>query len=273
VPADLAPPLADALDDLPPIYADGCHRDPAATDSPACAYGDADAATAIVLLGDSHAAQWFPTLERLAEERGMRLVSLTKSACPFVDIATWSQVFNREYRECAEWREAALRRIEAERPALVVAAYSRVGSAAVDGRPVPYAEVGDAWTAALEASLGRLRAAGDAVLLLGDTPRMDEEPPACLSDHLEDASACARPAGLATDAAWTARDREAAARARVAFVDPTAWFCTTEPCGVVQGRFLVYRDRHHMTATYARALAPYLGRVLEAEGVGDSSAP
>jgi hypothetical protein len=44
------------------------------------------------------------------------------------------------------------------------------------------------------------------------------------------------------------------------FVDPTPWMCATDPCPTVIGRFLIYRDTHHMTATYARGLA----RVLEA---------
>ena len=42
------------------------------------------------------------------------------------------------------------------------------------------------------------------------------------------------------------------------FVDPTPWLCPTDPCPVVIGRFLVYRDRHHMTATFARALGSRL---------------
>ena len=47
-------------------------------------YGDADSSDTIVLTGDSHAAQWLPALERLARERGWRLVAVTKSACPAV---------------------------------------------------------------------------------------------------------------------------------------------------------------------------------------------
>jgi len=46
------------------------------------------------------------------------------------------------------------------------------------------------------------------------------------------------------------------------FVDPTAWLCPSDPCPVVIGRFLVYRDEHHMTVTFAESLAPYIDRAL-----------
>ena len=40
-----------------------------------------------------------------------------------------------------------------------------------------------------------------------------------------------------------------------------AWFCT-DACPAVIGNLLVYRDSNHMTTTYARALAPVLGRSI-----------
>ena len=50
-----------------------------------CTYGGKGAAVSIVLLGDSHAAQWFPALEPIAVKRNWRLLAMTKSACAMVD--------------------------------------------------------------------------------------------------------------------------------------------------------------------------------------------
>jgi hypothetical protein len=58
-----------------------------------------------------------------------------------------------------------------------------------------------------------------------------------------------------------AADAQIAAATGATFVDPTPWMCVTDPCPAVIGRFLVYRDEHHMTATFARALA---SRLLDA---------
>ena len=49
VPANLTPSLAQARNDLPPIYDDGCHLAYSAVASGPCAYGDTGSSTTIVL--------------------------------------------------------------------------------------------------------------------------------------------------------------------------------------------------------------------------------
>lgn len=45
-------------------------------------------------------------------------------------------------------------------------------------------------------------------------------------------------------------------------IDLTQWYCDDQTCPQVVGNVLVYRDTHHITATYAATLAPYLGQEL-----------
>ncbi len=244
---------------MPIIYRDGCHLSPAAVDIGSCVYGDPRSPTTVVLWGDSHAAQWFPALLRLAEEQRWRLVSITKSACPSVDVATWSMLFNRPYKECTAWREAAIGRIAKEHPAVVVVSNAFHYSITVDGAMAWSTEHPDIWSAGLERTLRRLDDLSGRVVLIGDTPRQVEDPPVCLSEHLDDASMCASTFNDAVAAPRLAEDRRIAARTGATFVEPTPWLCFTEPCAVTNGRLLVYRDTHHMTATFARALASRLG--------------
>ena len=59
--------------------ADGCEITALQTQSGPCVYGDPGSKTAVVLFGDSHAAQWFPALNALATQRSWRLMwSITK---------------------------------------------------------------------------------------------------------------------------------------------------------------------------------------------------
>ena len=113
----------------------------------------------VVLFGDSHAAQWFPALERLATDRGWRLVSMTKSGCTTADLNVWNGIVKRTYDECNRWREAALGRIAAERPELVVVSDSRGYQPMVDGKAAPIA-----------------RGAGSVGRRLGPDPRAPREP-------------------------------------------------------------------------------------------------
>lgn len=258
VPADLVPSLATASDDLPVIYADGCHLDVPSVTPGECVFGEAASDVTVVLFGDSHAAQWFPALERLATERGWRLVSMTKSACATADIDIWSEIVKRTYDECGRWREAALRRIATERPDLVVVSDSSGYKAMVDGVAVPVAKVRDRWDAASGRTLERLATLARHVVVIGDTPRAQADPPVCLSANLDDATACAIPFAAAVNPGWTAGEAAVAARSGAAFIDPTPWVCRTDPCPAVIGRLLVFRDQHHLTATYARALAERL---------------
>ncbi|MEO5965139.1 MAG: SGNH hydrolase domain-containing protein [Candidatus Limnocylindrales bacterium] len=264
VPADLVPALAAARDDLPVIYSDGCHLQTEGSALGTCAYGDTASATTVVLFGDSHAAQWFPALLRLSDEHGWRLVSLTKSACSSADIRAWSSIFNRPYTECDDWREQVFQRIAAEHPALVVLSNSSGYQLTIDGAPSPAAQHPDLWAEGLARTIARLKASADQVVLMGDTVRMADDPPICLSQHLDDLAACATPYERAVGTARLRLDGGVAAAAGITFIDPTPWQCVTAECPPVIGRLLVYRDKHHMTATYARALASRLYDALPA---------
>jgi peptidoglycan/LPS O-acetylase OafA/YrhL len=258
VPADLAPPLEIAADDLPVIYSDDCHLDVPTVTPGECVFGDPASDVTVVLFGDSHAAQWFPALERLAAEHGWRLVSMTKSACSTADADIWNDIVKRTYDECSRWREAALERMAAERPDLVIVSASRGYKAMVDGAAVPIAKVQDRWDAASGRTLERLATLARHVVVIGDTPRAHADPPVCLSANLDDATACALPFSSAVKPDSTAGEALVAVEAGAAFIDPTPWVCRTDPCPAVIGRLLVFRDQHHLTATYSRALAERL---------------
>ena len=262
VPADLVPPLATVRDDIPVIYADACHAEWRETSPPDCVYGRSDGSSTVVLIGDSHAAHWFPTLQRLAEEQDWRFISLTKSACPVADLPVYNTALKREYAECDAWRAAVLDRIEAEKPAMVVISDSRTGQFWVDGAAVPSGDREDLWATGLERSIRAIEQVADRVVVIGDTPRPARDAPVCLSDHLDDALACATPMSKALGLERAATEKAVTAEMGATFIDPAPWLCPTEPCPAVIGRVLVYRDAHHMTTPFARALAPYLAPLL-----------
>jgi hypothetical protein len=227
-----------------------------------CVYGVPSSSRTVVLFGDSHAAQWFPALDRLAIERSWRLVSLTKALCGAVDHPVWNGNLRRAYPECDAWRASAIQRIANEHPALIVVANSKGASFEIEGRRATAAETASGWVAAVASMLRQLGAPATRVVLIADTPQMADDPAVCLSAHLDNALACALPRASAVDWQRLAADRQAAAMAGASFIDPTPWVCPTEPCPVVIGDYLVYLDGGHINATFSRALAPYLGVAL-----------
>src|SRR3712207_9284535 len=105
----------------------------------ACVYGDPNGARTVVLFGDSHMEQWVPAFDLAAERAGWKVVSWTKWACPLMDQSVRNPQLNREYTECATWRDATLPRIPDLQLDLVISGH--------DDRPLGYAPAVDVYAA------------------------------------------------------------------------------------------------------------------------------
>ncbi|MFI0240334.1 acyltransferase family protein [Streptomyces sp. NPDC016845] len=257
IPSNLSPGLTGIKAVRSAVYRDGCHVGPGSVSVPSCVYGDAASATTVVLFGDSHAAQWFPALERLARERHWRLISLTKASCKVADVTTVSD--GKPYTACDTWRAKALARIARLRPALVIASSSAAGDLA-------HPEAGGAarqWTAGFTRTYRALRASGAEVAALLDTPWPGADAVDCAGTHPLDLRRCAvSPGRAAKDPHRAAAVRAAATVTGADAVDPGRWLCAPRVCPVLVADTLVYRDDGHMAEAYARALAPVLGAEL-----------
>jgi SGNH domain (fused to AT3 domains) len=260
LPANLTPSLAGASKDMVKPQTDGCHLTLTSPEvDPPCTYGRPGATTRVVLFGDSHALQWFPAFEKLANRHGWGLVSLTRSSCSPAAVPVVNSKLKRDYTECDSWRASALARIRALRPALVVVASSTGYRSSLAGHPAdPDALWATAW-ARLFATLNADVATGAGrVALLADTPFLSQDPADCLARPDATVAGCAEPAGVVLrDPAWRSIVRDAAVRAGATVIDPVGWLCGAR-CPTVVGNLLVYRDSNHLTSAYAEMLAPLL---------------
>jgi len=210
VPADVTPALRDVAADLPVVYRDGCHLDIASTVPALCRFGAPAGARRVMLLGDSHAAVWFPALETAAIDDRWSLTSLSKTACPLVDVPVEQVALRRPYVECEIWKANVVRRVWAERPNLIVlSAYSP----AFRSLMLAPGDFDRTWADGLRRMIGLLPP-GTAVVVLGDTPDWPRPPVDCLSGALDHARDCARPTTELTDGALRRRRRPPVHRLR-----------------------------------------------------------
>ncbi|WP_229072477.1 SGNH hydrolase domain-containing protein [Actinoplanes sp. DH11] len=270
VPANLRPDPRTANSDQPPIYADHCHLAYAyvAADNP-CVYGDPAGTGEMFLLGDSHAAHWFPAADAVARDRGLRLFSRTKSACQAASVLVWNEIMKRPYQECADWRESVLAEIERQRPRVVVLSSNGGDSGGLVSPAGERIDRGPGrdrlWVDAWNVTLDRIVRAGAVPVLLLDTPWPRGSAPECVVTHPDDLGRCARPVPEAFVEPARREAVAAAARARgVTVVDPRDWFCTATVCPAVVGNLLVWKDSSHMSTAYAAMLAPLLARHIPA---------
>ncbi len=251
VPANLNPSLQDSDSDNPVLYDNGCHRDFESTDASGCRVGTNASAPVVALFGDSHAAQWYPALVGLAEAGEITLDVNSKSSCP--SVSTELRLDGVRYTACERWRAGVIERLEAEPPAVVMLAnYGRADLT------VPDRDFDSAWQTGLQKTVDAL--SSSKVAVISDTPDMGSPPAVCLSSHLENAADCSRPTGEAMNT--DVREVEQKISGAV-YLDFSGYFCNERMCPAVIGDTLVYRDAHHMTATFSAGLSDVVGTRLE----------
>jgi hypothetical protein len=243
-------------------YSDECDVTRADTSSPICVHGDQYAASKLVVYGDSHAAMWIPTLDLIGEQQHWQVIQLTKPGCQVPDFPRYSDTLNREYTECAEYREWALGQLAEIRPDLVIMSSSYKDVArSVDGEKTPEG-TSEAWEAGLASIIQRVLPLTGRIVVLGDMPYPAEPGIDCLTAHSNDVPECSTPRDEAVDDEHRAMERRVAERNGAEYVDVISWFCTDEICPAVIGGLTTQRDGFHVAENYAVWLSEALGTAI-----------
>jgi peptidoglycan/LPS O-acetylase OafA/YrhL len=252
LPGDVKPSLGRARADEERLRGDGCLAFERVVDPPKCVYGVANGSFTVALVGDSHAAHWFPALERLAKHEGWRVVTFVKVACPFIDMRISNVALKREYRECGAFNEATIERLNRIKPNLTLISMSRIA--------IHPLRSSDDTVSAKAAAVARMidRLPGPTALIV-DTPYAGRDVPGCLSAHVNDVDRCAIPRATAFSDHLGGIEKAAAKATGAGLIDLTRKVCIEDPCPVVVNNIITFRDHGHLTATFSRSLAPALG--------------
>jgi len=231
----------------PTVYNDDCHVNNGETKSGDCTYGVRGSAKKIVLFGDSHAAQWFPALEKLALARGFELISLTKSACPGPAVVK-VDTGNYKNADCSAWRNNSYRRIASIHPEAVI-----VSGMQHFEMPSKYSSRSSWWRAGEISTLTHLRGSSQHLVYLTDTPHPLRDIPSCVATGSLSRCNQSEPSDPYTISGFTN-------------INPTSWLCS-RTCPAIIGDQVVYRDASHLSVGMSRALAGKLLQALRASGV------
>ncbi|MEL7492706.1 MAG: acyltransferase family protein [Cyanobacteria bacterium J06554_11] len=161
--------------DIPIVYKNGCHVS-FFSDTPqleGCTLAESVTnleRPAVVLVGDSHAAQWYAPLAQLAETKGWALTSMTKAACPYVDIPKYLPQLGRDYSECPTWQQKTLNAIRKLNPDLVIV---------TSWTNQPFSR--EEWITGTDRMMAALSTASRHVVALKDNPSLEFDAPICLA--------------------------------------------------------------------------------------------
>jgi hypothetical protein len=239
----------------------GCFTQPTETKPRVCTFGSSASATTVVLMGDSHAEHWFPALEKLANSKGWRVVTLLKSSCPWPAVTPYNFLIQRVEPECGVWREQALAKIVELHPSMVVlGSFSPYVKDVVTDEHISAEE----WRQGASKTLAKLAIAAPRVAVLLDTPQAELEVPTCLGRAALHEWYSTAIAGCKPQLYQSTREAErsaASAFPNVRVVDLSDQFCS-QGCPPIRNGLIAYRDQHHMTATFSASLAGVLGERL-----------
>ena len=254
--AGIRPALSVARKDVPKIYKSKCHVGLSDHEPRACVVGGQTTGPKVFVVGDSHAAQWLPAYESVERELGWQIRSYTKSACAFADVVVVGGRSGGAYESCTLWNEALLAVMETERPQIVLVSQSRAYVVVGKERNTSFAPLVEG----LAARWRKLQRLGVDVVVLADTPRLGIDVPECLSKPKATVERCARTASQVL-----ARPDPllvAAEQVGVPVVSMNDVICPGETCPPVIDGVLVWRDSHHVSATFAAETGPELARRL-----------
>jgi peptidoglycan/LPS O-acetylase OafA/YrhL len=274
----IRPDPLQAPEDVPDLYSKGCQQSVESSEVVSCEYGPDDYAVTIAVVGDSKVAQWLPALEVLAEQNRWRVVTYTKSRCPFATVSI--TIDGDEYTSCREWTDNVLAVLTDSPPDFVITSQGRK-AARPDGATGAVESSADAMANGLRDTWNRLSTLGIQVIVLADTPHSGMNVYECVAENPDQLTRCTydRAEGVAksstptlqeaVEASRTAQEQigDSESRGLVAMIDLTSAICPTERCAPVIGDVLVYRQGSHITATYITTLAPRLGEALKSAGV------
>ena len=240
--------------DIPVVYGRDCHTSPRSPEVRPCVLRRSKTSRAtVVIVGDSHAANWVPAMEAVASKADWDLISMTKSSCSLT-LPTVGPALHSD-DSCLAWSDAVLDLLHEIQPDMVLLARKRMNT------DFASTETGD-WIPGLVAMLNQVLAAlhkvSSQVVVLADTPRLPFDPPSCLAREGE-CTALLEGTFDPPDALLAAADRQVS----VQVVDLRHLVCPEGVCQSVIGNIVVWRDDHHFTATYSRSMAPELMRQLE----------
>jgi peptidoglycan/LPS O-acetylase OafA/YrhL len=226
------------------------------TDVTPCTLGDPEGSATIALVGDSHAEHWIPAFDAAAKRMGWKLSVFSKMGCAFTDVPIQSgnqRTGLSPYPECLEWSAKLVGELGRIKPALVVVSQSpnhRVEGNSPRGSQRSIAE-------GVLRRLEALKAQGVRTAVLKHTPWLPVSGPECVKSG----GACVFPSADVLPQA--ALNIAATMDPGLAVMDMTPSVCREGRCPVVVGNVLVYRDQHHLTATYARTMGQDVEREIQ----------
>ena len=222
-----------------------------------CEFGDLKSSTSIALVGDSHAASWFPALKRVAEIRHWKLVTYYKSGCTLASGVRSDS--NKEKASTCQWWETQVFKSLAAHPVnLVVVGYAR---ASLNIKPTASESQLQANVRGLATMARKLATENVKVIGIRDNPIPGHSLRSCLIKNQDNVHKCDLKRSVAVrnpDPMELAMGQST----NFTLANFTDYFCNQTICPALVGGLYPYKDDDHAVATFVKTLIPVWDTLL-----------
>jgi len=266
----IKPALGKAATDYEQPWGDGCLGWKGTTSpntSSKCIYGNPSGTYTVAFVGDSHASALFPGVNAVAKAHGWKLIPYLKIDCSFLDLNDLEYFGPPRvaYPECMTWNRAVVSKLQKNPPDLVIISGSRWIFTASNINVTTQ-------TNALIAIINKIPKSSKVVIIQDPPLPTSQSVPECLSSYLNDYRRCAYTRTVGFGPSMGQREQNAAKATGAGLIVLTDQICPgTGNCPVVINNIIVWRDQHHLTATFATTLGPAIDEQLVAILVAWSS--
>jgi hypothetical protein len=212
----------------------------------------------VALVGNSHAGHWLPTLQKLAERNDWTISTFLVSRCNPTD-APLELDTQEKTDNCLAYGDWVMEQTKGDKFDLVIT--SERQSVPVQGETWETTEAPA--VAGYKSYLSRWAEADTNVVVIKDPLFPGGSIPDCLAENPGNPGACA---GTPEDWYWMDPLEEAAKELslpNIKTVNMDQYFCEDGVCHAAIGSVVTFFDGSHITATYAKTLAPYLDQALQ----------
>ncbi|MBC9953366.1 hypothetical protein ICM05_01725 [Leucobacter sp. cx-42] len=235
-----------------------------------CTLTHPDAEFSVVMVGDSHSAHWLPPVEAIAEEEGWNLAYFGKRGCSFGDYVSDDGRIGA-YEECNVWNENLREHLREVKPDVVIVSSSSRTPLLEDGERLSKEANEPARAEGMRKAWQGVVDDGSDLVAILDTPYLAIDSPKCLLENLGDTNACS---ATYVDAVTNQPHPDKIAASNVPEVETVQMadqFCPgEETCYSYLRNNIVFRDGHHMTASFALSLEDELAlRFKETEALSE----
>ena len=259
------PALIKAAKDYEQPWGDGCLGWKGTTSpntSSKCIYGNPSGTYTVAFVGDSHASALFPGVNAVAKAHGWKLIPYLKIDCSFLDLndLVYFGPPMVPYPECMTWNRAVVSNLQKNPPDLVIISMSRWIFTANTAEENVTTE-----TNALVSMINKIPKSSKVVMIQDPPLPTAQSVPECLGSYPNDYGRCAYTRARGFGSAMGTREQNAAKATGAGLIVLTDQICPgTGDCPVVINNIIVWRDQHHLTATFATTLGPAIDEQLVA---------